>query len=229
MTPNYNWIEDAVTSFPLPESHEEIDWTTRQEITIETEASVSEFSMIAEFFVASILFQNPRSDQLSFLIPNQKVMDQITQDISPFFQTTKGVHFNGSLLPFDLILDNLKEETIQFFYDLEASGRLNPIIASLFSPMTVQEPEPEFLSRTHLKIANKHMNSYKNQEFDQVLIFLKEYYLPQNNQIVLTPYNWVYDEHLHENKALQYFAAHFDHVILSVIDETKEITFLTLY
>ncbi len=231
MLKKYNWIAEEITKFPPPGVRDEIDLLTLRETILETANTPRQLSPAAEFFLASMLVQSSPSPRLSLPVPDPKVMKRIIEEIAPFFQTAKSIYCNHSPLPFELTLEHPKEEVVQAVHKMRLEEAMNPVIASLYKPgmIAAQRADSEFLHRSHLRVAKKHIEPYPNPEFDQVLAFLKECFLSQDHQIVLVPHNWSYHENLHREKALQYFSAFFDHVLLSVVDETAEVTFLTVY
>lgn len=210
-----SYFEEMAEGF-RPES---LHYTRLKDIDFQTISPVpapSEFSPLAEYYMAPFLFVSPRMCINLPLIHVDLHHDQI-KPLLGHFDLVRVLSSRG--MPVELRLENLKPDSKEKFVTSMRQKKINPFILDLYQFDGEHESSGNF---SYFKLRNERfepkythvINPTHIKDFNEIWAFNKRMYADKK-YILLCP-NWPFSDQLIECMAMKYFAMACKEVFLSV-------------
>jgi hypothetical protein len=180
----------------------------------ELAAPDKKYSILSQFFLA--MDARDMDGVTSLFLLDHEVSEQSLREVIAHFDSRKVIMEAG--FPVEVMLSQPSSESLAVI----RSQSLNPIIKILFE---VTYYDYEWKPQKRYKLITDYIEEYENEEFDEVLVYLRTV-----SKIAITSIrldNWMLEDSVKDSFAIRYFAHKCSHVFLW-IDTTGRITTIEL-
>lgn len=148
----------------------------------------------------------------------------IIEEIVPHFYYPKAVFSNNQMKY--IILQGLKEESMESFYELIETNQLQPQIKDLYAGSS--NGSPDFSNCKTFIINKEKLSPYYSSDFELSWSFLKRSFILQEGEFNILPNNWFLSDSLKENVTIRTFIRFCNEISLTIDMNTNKINIITL-
>lgn len=172
------------------------------------------YSILSQFFLA--MSSRNMDGVTSLFLLDHEVSEQSLKEVIAHFDSRKVIMEAG--FPVEVVLSQPSSESLAII----CSENFNPIIKSLFE---ATYNDYEWKPQQRYKLIPDYIEKYENEEFDEVLAYLRTVSKIAMTSIRLE--NWMLEDSVKDSFAIRYLAHKCSHVYLW-IDTTGRITMIEL-
>ncbi|MCM3271032.1 hypothetical protein [Paenibacillus elgii] len=212
------WLIEKIENNYSNNSNSENNFEIRK---IPSDSSGTNISQACQFIVAPFVFKEKDG---VYQIPVGMEEKTIIEEIVPHFHYPKAVFSNNQMKY--VILQGLKEESMESFYELIETNQLQPQIKDLYAGSS--NGSPDFSNCKTFIINKEKLSPYYSSDFELSWSFLKRSFILQEGEFNILPNNWFLSDSLKENVTIRTFIRFCKEISLTIDMNTNKINIITL-
>ncbi|WP_163858980.1 hypothetical protein [Paenibacillus elgii] len=212
------WLIEKIENTYSNNSNSENNFEIRK---IPSDTSGINISPACQFIVAPFVFKEKDG---VYQIPVEMEEKTIIEEIVPHFYYPKAVFSNNQMKY--VILQGLKEESMESFNELIKTNQLQPQIKDLYAGSS--NASPDFSNCKTFIINKEKLSPYYSSDFELSWSFLKRSFILQEGEFNILPNNWFLNDSLKENVTIRTFIRFCNEISLTIDMNTNKINIITL-
>jgi hypothetical protein len=173
---------------------------------LKVDDSINSMTVLAQFLNASsVLLPGNISVQLENV--NEELHKLILKELVPHYEKVKAVIIDNCIDT--IIMQQLKNDSVEMFRSMEQSGELSPLIKDFYRSSDRSLIGIHKISRRcrHFIVLPGKLEPMKLAGTDSLRKWVQDGYIQRNKSLALSPTGWVLHDELKKSVALRFFAS----------------------